>query len=430
MEIEPYLISPFMELDGRKSLTNTQKNDLMNFMKNLPDDDKPIIDNKHISLPRSYKYPATNSTMGIKTDAFWSSMNEEVRARLLNNVLNPAPATVPTATTTSSANKHEICRLLMVINDPANAFKYNMIMQPLNVHGIDRRGTLEAERDDGYAQLAEVFNDITVEYDHPVPGNGQGGAADAKYASIYRYVNTIDPNIDEERQRIRVRDSAWFKETFASAKRQLTLTMNNYMKSGEQNGDPSEADTEWIKCVEDSSEIYKFTSGLEWVMYAFTFMDKSMMDTFNKIIQNGAGYEDGDPVGTRGTTTTNKRRRRSDTDTPGSSITPEINLEPLEQIEREKLAHQQQVDHFRNAHQQQVDHFRNRIDSARGLAQIVPLEEFEVQARSSGIAFLMGLMNDPMPAVPAVVLNGPLPPRPLLQVNRNTMTPNNNITQV
>ena len=157
-----------------------------------------------------------------KLKAFFTLLNQDVKERLLNAVLNPAPILLENiAPVGGEANKHEYGRLLHITSDAVYAGVMSTITQPANRQQLDARRTEEEAGNNGYVRLAEIFNDPSIKYDHAVPGDGDN-SYDPKFTSIYEAVKEINVNIDPPRSRIKVRDARWIKDTFMKIKNVLT----------------------------------------------------------------------------------------------------------------------------------------------------------------------------------------------------------------
>ena len=136
--------------------------------------------------------------------------------------------------------------------------------------------------DNGYVRFINLFNDEHITYEHPIPGDGTN-ANDPKFAALYPYVKDIYCNHNDANQdgniNIKLRDAAWLKTTWTMIKGRLTSVVTNWTRSGTYNTE----DTEWIASADQAQNLTRYNNGTDWILYAFAFIDKLQMDTYNVI---------------------------------------------------------------------------------------------------------------------------------------------------
>lgn len=74
-------------------------------------------------------------------------------------------------------------------------------------------------------------------------------------------------------------------------KGKLTTVIANWTRSGQYNTE----DSEWITSAEHAQSLTSFNGGIDWVLYAFAFIDRLQMGTYNKVMPGG--FEDGSTPG-------------------------------------------------------------------------------------------------------------------------------------
>ena len=360
-----------------------------------------------LKLSPSYKYPfGCNNTMKTKTLNYWILVRQDLRSAWLNAILNPPPAEAQVVT--GAATKHECARVLHIVHDDENNHIYNKICTSLNRQGLDRRRTNLAEEDNGYTLFTDIFNNPEVQYDHPVPGDFTN-AFDEKFTALYPNVKDIYCNHDQANmyeENIKFRDAAWFKETWKYIKSHLVKVVADFTKSGTY----SEEDSQWIQAAAHAESLCRFNpNGLDWVLYAFTFVDRLAMDTYNKIIEGNHGLEDG-VTPTNPEHPTNPERPSRSRSRSGSDA---ADMASFVAVEQERLVFQRTNDGE-----------RIRVAAATSLANINPLNEEEHQQRSEGIRFLSSMLRPP-PPLPPPSDNTRTPPLPPLNNNNNNNRRNN-----
>ena len=411
VDINRYLVNPFDDdkvQNGDNNiqvLSNAQKKSLVDRLHGFKNshgteaatrqgystDDAPQrtengITQKIFILP-SHTYPFSNTTMRDKVTNYWRLVGEALTRSWLNAILNP-PAVVAQVVT-GAATKHEVARILHLFHDPANAVIYGMINEPLNRQGLDRQRTEAGEMDNGYVRFIHLFNDPNISYEHPIDGDGTN-AHDAKYVVLYPYVKDIYCNHEEANRdgetNIKLRDAAWLKTTWTHVKGKLTTVMTNWTRSGTY----STEDSEWIASAEHARSLTSFHGGIDWILYAFAFIDQLQMDTYNKVIPNG--LENGNRPGNPPVGGSAPRTR-----TPSGS---DIDLTEFVEVEQQRLQYQRTNDGQ-----------RNQIEAAGRLANLNPLNEEETLLRSEGIRYLASFIRPPLPPPP--------PPELITPTNNN-----------
>ena len=339
-----------------------------------------------LKLGNSYTYPfGSNRTMKTKTLHYWTLVNEDLRKSWLNAILNPPTAAAQVVT--GAPTKHEIARVLHILHDDQYNAYYNMLNTTLNRQGLDRRRTEAGNEDNGYVKFIDIFNDPLITYEHPAAGDGIN-CEEEKFTLLYPFIKDIFCNHEQANlfdENIQLRDAAWLKETWTYIKGVLTKVVVNFTRSGTYNTE----DSQWIESAEHAQSLLGFNpDGLDWVYYAFTFVDKFAMGTYNKVIEGGVGMEDGETPSNTTTGSTGSRSRGNSGD-----------LSAFVAVEQERLMFQRDNDGN-----------RVRVQAATSLASIVPINDEERDIRARGIRFLSEMLERP-----------PLPPN-----NLQTPVGNNN----